>query len=299
MNTKIIIFAFILISSFNAISAQEINMKVTVNAPNLVTADKKITTDLKTSVTDFFNNTKWTEDEYEKEELIEASLNITILEDPSPNTFIANFSVQSERPVYNSSYSSIGVNISDKKILFTYLPQQAIENSTTSFYDHLSSALSFYAYTILAYDYDSFAQFGGDPYFNKAQDIINALPTNLSTNSAWDVNGKNNKGVMVKNMLNSKFRAYRQAWYEYHRLGLDYMHEEAEKAKAVILSCLNSIVDVNQLEPNSTAIQMFADSKRSEIIEIYKQSPKGQQKKVYNIMIKLDPSQANQYTILR
>ncbi len=299
MKYKNLILVFLMGVLVNSINGQELDVHVTVTAPNLKNSNNKIAKQFESSVREFFNNTKWTEDEYEKEEKIQANLSVVIIEEPSTNNFIANFTLQSKRPVFKSDYSTILVNISDQKVAFEYIANQTIENASGSFYDHLSSTLTMYAYTILAYDYDSFSQFGGDVYFDKAQDIMNALPRNYKDTKLWDIEGKNNKGVMVKNMLDARFRPYRQAFYEYHRLGLDKMYEDAERSKAVIVSCLNTINDVNKVEHNSTALQMFADSKRNELVEIFKQSGKGMQKKVYNIMTKIDPSQASTYGIFR
>ena len=299
MTIKQIIFSITIVFSSLIGKSQELNVTVTVDAPSLTKNEMKTIKQLKISVEEFFNNTTWTEDDFEKEERIKASLNINIVDDPQTNSFVGNFSLQSERPVYNSSYNTILINLQDKNINFSYLPQQTIEKSLTSFYDHLSSVLSLYAYTILAYDYDSFSQFGGDVYFNKAQDVINSLPKSISDSKAWDIDGKNNKTILIHNMLDSRFRPYRQGFYEYHRIGLDNMYDDVEKSKAVLVSALNTMKDVNQAVPNSTALQMFADSKRKELIEIFKQSAKGQQKKVYNIMVRMDPSQANEYSILK
>ena len=91
----------------------------------------------------------------------------------------------------------------------------------------------------------------------------------------------------------------RQAIYEYYIQSMDNMHEDIDRSKAIMVSSLNTILQVHQSYPNSAAVQMFADSKRQEIIEIFKGSSKGQQNKVYDIMVKVDPAQASVYNDLR
>ena len=41
---------------------------------------------------------------------------------------------------------------------------------------NLTAVFAYYAYMIIAFDYDSFSQRGGDPYFQKAQNIVNNAP---------------------------------------------------------------------------------------------------------------------------
>ena len=91
----------------------------------------------------------------------------------------------------------------------------------------------------------------------------------------------------------------RQGLYEYYILGMDQMTVDMDKSKAIMVSVLNTIQGVNKAFPNSVIMQLFVDTKRNEIIEIFKGSSKGQQRKVYDIMIKLDPAQASRYNALR
>jgi len=291
------VFALWTASSFS----QELNFNVQVKAPRLLNADPKVFQTLEKDVREFLNNTKWTEDEYEDFEKIEGNLNITITEDASTTSFTADIFVQSLRPVYNSSHKTQIMNLVDNGVSFTYNEAQPIEDNAQSYVDPLSSVLTYYVFMILAYDYDSFSPFGGDPYYNIAQNVVSAIPT---TNSAvargWQALGnRRNRYWKVENMLNPKVRPMRQAIYEYHLISLDKMHEDVDKSKAVMVSALNTIQQVNNIYPNSAAVQMFADSKRNEIIEIFKGSSKGQQKKVYDIMVKIDPAQASQYNPLR
>ena len=44
--------------------------------------------------------------------------------------------------------------------------------SENTFEGNLTSILDFYAYLIIAIDFDSFSPRGGEPYYKKAQDIV-------------------------------------------------------------------------------------------------------------------------------
>ena len=87
--------------------------------------------------------------------------------------------------------------------------------------------------------------------------------------------------------------------YEYHINSLDKMNEDAARSRAIMLSALTSAQDVNRAYPNSVIIQIFVNAKRSEIIEIFKGAGRGEQSKVYDIMVQLDPSQASRYGAIK
>jgi len=299
---KYFLWAALYIFTGLTLQAQELNIEVTVKAPRVVNSDPKIFETLEREVREFINNTKWTEDEYEDFEKIEGNLSITITEEQGTNGFIADFFVQTIRPVYNSNYKSQSLNYVDKAIGFQYRELQPIKNSLSIYSDQLSSLLTYYVYLMLGSDYDTFAPMGGEEYYKTAQSIVSSIPTgNSNVYPGWQAieGNKRNKYWVIENMLNPRIMPLRQAIYEYYIQSLDLMTEDPGKARAVMLAALTSILQVNRSYPNSAAVQMFTDSKRDELLEIFKGAAKGQQSKVYDIMVQLDPSQASRYNALR
>lgn len=288
-----------LLVSFLA-KAQELNIKVDVSAPRLNLVDPKVFETMETEISNFLNQTKWTDDEFEEHEKIEGNLNITITGEISATSFGADIYVQSLRPVYNSNYKTQVINFVDK-VVFSYREFQPIQNSYNQYFDQLSSLLTYYAYLIIGYDYDSFSAYGGDNYFEVAQNIVTNIPANSSTaESEWGAQGNNlNKYWIMENIRNARVRPLRQAMYDYHINGLDKMHEDAARARAVMLSSLTTARDVNRSYPNNVHVQHLVNAKRDEIIEIFKGAGRGEQTKVYDIMVKLDPAQASRYSNLR
>ena len=292
---------FILLFSFILGKAQDLNFDVKITTPKLSTADPKIFKTLERSISEFYNNQKWTNDEFEDHEKIEANLQITITEDFSTNSFAADFYIQSIRPVYGSGYNTQLLNYVDKNVKFTYEERQPIEISNINFYDNLSSVLTFYAYVIIGLDYDSFSPLGGENYFQTAQNVVASIPSNVSAvDPSWSPSGNNfNRFKMIDNILNPRVRAFRQAFYEYHRKSLDIMGADVPRARAILLSALKSILDVNKSFPNSMILRMFADSKGTEIVEIFKQADRATQRRVYKMLTQIDPSKASQYSALK
>lgn len=295
------ILSLLFVSLFLVSNAQELKINVQVNAPRLNTVDPKVFEVLEQDVTEFLNSTKWTEDEYEDFEKIEGNLNITITDELSPTSFTADFYIQTIRPVFNSNYKSQVLNFVDNGVSFSYTEQQPIQNSFNNYRDPLSSLLSYYAYIMIAFDQDVFEPFGGDENFKVAQSVMNAVPPGIAGGTGWDptLNDQKSRYQVIQNSLDPRMRPFRQAMYEFHMKSLDLMHEDPEKSKAVMLSALTTIEQVNRSYLNSALVQMFADSKSNEILEIYKGSSKGQQKKVYDIMVNIHPAQASKYNDLK
>lgn len=283
------------------LSSQELNIDVQITYPALKTADPKTLKTLENAIREFYNNTQWTDHEFEKEERIEGAIQINIKNDPSANAFLADIYVNTGRPVYNSNYTSPILNHVDKDVSFSYEALNPILNNKNNFTDNLSSILTFYSYIILAYDYDTFSSLGGDPYFKIAQDIINNVPANVSSGDrSWtSLGGERNRFWLVENNLNPRVKKMRQSIYDYHRNGLDKMFGDIAVSKAVILSSIKSIGQVSDLYRNAMVVQMFSNAKRQEILEVFKNSIKAEQRQVYKVMSSIDPSQIDLLKELR
>lgn len=281
--------------------AQELNVDVQITYPALKTADPKTIRTMENAIREFYNNTQWTDLEFEKDERIEASIQINIKNDPSANAFIADIYISSGRPVYNSNYTSPVLNHVDKDVSFSYEELRPILNNTTNFTDNLSSILTFYAYVILGFDFDTFSPMGGDPYFKLAENIINNVPVNVSSSDrSWTaLGGDRNRYWLIENLLNPRVKRMRQAMYDYHRNGLDKMYTDITVSKAVILSSIKGVGQVSDLYRNAMIVQMFSNAKRQEVLEIFKNSIKSEQRQVYNAMATIDPSQVDQLKELR
>ncbi len=281
-------------------SAQEFNIKVSINAPTLSIADPRVLKTLEGEIAEFYNNRKWTDDNFDDDERIEGSIQINIAEDLSATSFTGSVLISTNRPVYNSGYTTVLLNHIDKDLRFTYEQNAPLRDNSVAFTDNLSSMLTYYAYLILGFDYDSFSLNGGNKYFKIAQNIVGSVPSNLSNGFGWSASeGSRNKYWIIENLLNPRFKPYREAFYKYHRQGLDLMADNAVVGKSNILAALKSIDRVNRSFRNSMLLQMFSNSKNTEILEIYKNSLKPEQREVYNIMSTIDPAQSSVIAELR
>ncbi len=277
--------------------AQELRVNVTINTPKLQTADPKVFETLKTSVEEFMNNQKWTNDAFEQEERIKMDIVITISKELSANTFEAELSLQSIRPVFNSTYETPMFKHQDKSVVFTYEQFQPLEFSQTTYLNNLTSVLGYYAYIVIGMDYDSFSPFGGEPYFQAAQDIVNRIPPNVASSvPGWrSVENNRNRYWLIENLLSPRVRPFRQAVYDYHRQGLDMMYQDVAVGRAVMTQAVEKLGDVNRSYPNSMILQVFANTKSDEIIEIYKGAGQQEKTAVTQTMERVDPPRASEY----
>ncbi len=299
MRKLITILAFLLIMP--EMWAQELNATVKINIQKLQTVDPRVFETLEQSVREFLSSQKWTDDVYEQEERINCNILLTIQEERSPTEFKAELAIQASRPIYNSSEETVLFNHIDRDVTFSYEQFQPLIFSRNSYNDNLSHVLSFYAYVILGMDYDSFAPFGGDRYFQVAQEILNNVPQNAAAaNPGWrSLDGNRNRFWMIENILSPRVRPFRQAMYDYHRQALDVMADDVAKGREVIVEALAKIAEVNQAYPNSMIVQMFNNTKSQEIVEIFKRGTLAEQDKVIQIMSRIDPANSSKYQAIK
>jgi hypothetical protein len=295
------IFFLFLIFSHLQLFAQELNLSVSVKAPVNLKTDPAIYRALEKDIYDFFNNNKFTEDEFQTNEKIKGKIQITINEELSNSQFLAEVSVQTSRPVYGTDYTTPIMNYFDKGVTITYIQGQPIQRSDKSYIDNLSSTLTYYAMMILGFDYDSFELYGGDRYFNLARETFNNLPPSLKQDLSWSNQGVNGRSKywLVENVQSPRLRNLRQLFYDYHRGALDQFGLEPEKSRAVMLSSLSSIEEIHQSYPNSYLLQMFSDTKHPEIVEIFKAGDAGQRTKVRSLMSLTSLGNANRFDALK
>lgn len=295
MKKSLLLCLFSLVSLFSV--AQEMDFSVTINTPQLRLADPAVFEDLKQNLENYINNTKWTKDVFDNGERISGNIQMNITEETSPTSFKANMQIQVTRPIYGSNSQTVILSHNDKDISFDYEPFQPLQYTTNIFTDNLSSFISFYVYFALGLDYDSFSPFGGEPYFQEAQVILNTVPPNVAAASGgWrSTESQRNRYWMIESMLSPRMRPFRRAMYDYHRQSIDIMATDAETGRAIMIKAIEECGKVNRSYPSSMTMQMFVNAKGGEIIEIFKKGNRAQKATVKRIMGKLDAANASEY----
>jgi len=280
--------------------AQEFTCNVTINTPKIQTADPKIFKSLKTAITEFVNNRKWTEQTLKLEERIELNIVITIDEEISATAFKAQMTVQAVRPVYNSGYNSVLFQHLDKDFTFSYGEFEVLDFSENVFTSNLTSIIAFYAYIALGLDGDSFSELGGEEHFQKAQTIANTVPAN--TFMGWKLTDKvavdgRSRHFLISNLLNVRVQPMRRAFYQYYLLGLDRLSNTTTRPDGLqaMRNALEAIHKVNAEFPASMIVQVFSNMKRDEIVAAFMIADISTRRKIYDIMAVLDATKADSY----
>ncbi len=285
------------------LAAQEILATVKFVTPQLQNTDRKVFDQLEGAVRSFINTRKWTNDEFEQNERIKMNFIVTVSEELGNNTFKAELSVQATRPVFGSTYESPLLTHLDKDFVFTWDIGQPLDFNYDLIQDNLTAVLAFYAYLAIGLDYDSFSPNGGEQYLNILNQIVTNIPPQISQNSpgwkASDSNKSRNRYFITESILAPRLKPLRQAMYTYHRKGLDEMSNDVEKGKIFVAQALEDVEKASTAGFNSMIVQMFANAKRDELIEMFKTAARPQKERVYQIMSKVDPANSQKYQELR
>jgi len=281
---------------FNALlKAQELNCQITINSDQIQgTTEKQIFEQLEKTIFEFMNNTRWTKDAFAPQERIDCSFFITIKQKISSDQYSGSIQVQCRRPVYKSSMYTQIFNCEDDNFYFTYQQFSQLDFNINTFQNNLTSVLAYYAYVVLAIDYDSFAPLGGTEYWQKAMLIVQNSQT--AAEPGWKSTQSNrNRYWLVENTLQPLFKGLRDCMYEYSRKGLDVMHQNVEEGRAAVLASLELIKPVYNARPANYNIQLFFNAKADELVNIFKSAPPEDKNKALEILMLLDPANSNKY----
>jgi len=272
-----------------SVGAQELNAKVSVNSDRIQGTNKTIFTSLERSLTQFINGAKWSSTTFATGERIECSFSLIILEETSVNQFKAELYVQSRRPVYNASYTTVLLNHRDVQIEFEYMENAVIEMQQNMIQSNLVAVIAFYSNLILALDFDSFSPMGGSAFFREAQNVAAvAQSSNWKGWSAFD--DDKSRSSMINAFMDESLKKYRELWYTYHRKALDEMAANADRGRTTILEALPILKDIRQVRSSSLLLQMFADAKLEEIVSIAEKANQEEKKSTYELLRNVFPT---------
>jgi hypothetical protein len=275
-------------------AAQELNCRVQVIAPQIANIEASIFESLEENIQEFMNGRRWTNDDFQFEERIECTMQITISEAPSSTSFRGNIQVQSSRPVYNSDYNSAMLLVNDGDFEISWDGSSNIQFSIDQYRDNLSSILAFYSYMILGMDYDSMALDGGTAHYLKAQTIVanaqNSGPTGWKASQ-----GNQNRYWLVENMLSQTFRPVRNCLYYYHRMGLDQLFNDVEAGRLAMADALIEMRQTHRIRPSSYNLQLFFLAKSDEILKVFGPAPEAEKTRLLPVLKQMDPGNISKY----
>ncbi len=287
----------LLLVGFGKLQAQELNARVTLLAPQVSNISKPTLDALQRTIRDFLNNNKFSTENYKPTERIECSFVITINSWDGGSGYTAEAQIQSSRPVFNSSYNSTLLNMSDKNFDFSYNDGSTIDFSDQNYISNISALLSYYSYTIIAMDKDSFAKMGGTTYYKKAQNIINLAQA--SANAGWKApDGLRNRFWFNENVLNPVFSELRAFIYSYHLNGLDQLTDN-DKGLNQIVDALPALQQMDKQKLGSIFPNVYFASKAEEVTNVLSKLNTQERLKAYNMLAEIDPANIGKYEGLK
>jgi len=285
---KVLFILLVLFSVFE-INSQELNSLVTINYKQVEGTNTQVFKTLEKSLSEFINQSKWTNQEVKSEEKIDCAFTI-IITSRENNTFNATLQVQSTRPVYGSTYASPVLNLKDNNFNFKYNEFDPLIYNRNSYESNLVSTIVFYVNVILGVDADTFKKYGGETYLKEAENVM--LQAQQSGLSSWqNVVGKQNRFLLIDNLLSPKLKYYRTAIYNYHRNGLDNFIGNKTLAKQAVEDAVISLENIYNKTVSNYLIRLFFDAKVDEIVNIYSDGPETRNlTKLTQVVKKISPN---------
>lgn len=285
-----------------ALRAQELQAKISVNASRISSqVDKKVFQTLQNALNNFLNTRKWTNETFQPNEKIVCNFLLNLSEVSSDNLYKATLTIQAARPVFNSAYDSPLVNFQDENISFRYVEYQPVEfndnrvSGNDPLVSNLTAVLAYYVDIILGMNFDSFALKGGDPYFQKAQNIVNNAPDSRDITGWRSFDGQRNRYWLADNLTNSRYALLHDAIYSYYRLGLDHMYDNETEARTAVMNTLNFLNNINSENPNNMGMKFFFLGKAKELSGVFKKTNPDEKSRALDLLSRLDVSNANVY----
>lgn len=289
----LLLFFAIMFILTDAVRAQELQARVTLNYSQIQGTDASVFEDLKQTLTQFINDRQWTNLQFQKNERIPCNFNITVTKyDNSSNLFTCKATIQANRPVYNSTYTSTIYNNTDNDFNFNYAQFDQLQFNEENVDNQLTALIAYYAYLIIGINLDTFASMGGEEVLQQCMNLANnSQNLNFPGWKAFD--NDRNRFAIINDYLDGSMKTFRQFQYDYYRTGLDEMANNAERGRTnITIAIENDLKKCHEDNPMSMLPQIWTDYKRDELANIYK--GKGTQKEkesVYNILFSINASQ--------
>ncbi|MFN0187673.1 MAG: DUF4835 family protein [Bacteroidia bacterium] len=291
---KLILLGLMICAALPELMAQELNCSVSVIAPRIQTSDRRVFTTLQTSIMEFLNNTKWTNDKYKNEEKIECSIQIELSERVGTDEYKGSIQVSSRRPIYGTSYNSPILNYKDDDFNFRYIEYQPFEYNDGQTNPNLLMVLAFYAYTVIGFDAETYAPNGGNPYFAKAQAIV-ANSSNAAEPGWKAFEGLRNRFWLMENINNPIYKPIRTFYYEFHRKTLDVMSKKTDESARLAGAALEKLRKVHTDKPLSVFMKTLFDAKVDEMVNLFTGAPADVKSIAKQTLSDIDPINTSKY----
>ncbi|MFV1884712.1 MAG: DUF4835 family protein [Balneola sp.] len=278
---------------------QEFDCEVIIDDSNLEgTSFAYVKESLRNDLEGYINEYRWTELEFTEQERISCQINIVLTTGTSDFQFSAETVISARRPIYNTMTETTTMLLGDQSWQFSYPEGRSLIHDELQF-ESLTGFIDYYMYLLLGYDFDSFSPLGGTTFFDKAQNVVD-LAQNEST-IGWTRNSNNqrNRFVLISDLLSTNYEPLRNAFYTYHRLGLDTFTQNPVAARQQVLNALTEIQAAKRRSTSNFLYDLFFDTKSREITSVFIDADSRIQLQAYNILRETDQGHLLEYEQLQ
>lgn len=271
--------------------AQELNCKVTLSTEGIQTQNKELLATFDQTIADYMNKTRFTSERWEGRR-IDCAMNILITSANESNNYTAQVVITSQRPIYKSLNNSLMLSINDGAWTFKYEKDQQLQQNQ-SVYDPITSYLDYYANLIIGLDFDSYEKLGGTRFFSKSLDLVNLGASSQFSNGWQNSSAAYSRRGLVEDLINEKFRAFREAYFDYHYNGIDVFQFKQEPALQNIVKLVNTLDNMRtKIDLRSVLLRVFFDAKNGELAQYLKALPN---RDIFKTLKKIDPAHSSKY----
>lgn len=297
---RILYILSVCLFSIQVLHAQELQAKVSINRQQVSNTKGEVFEALQQKVEQLLNETKWTSLEVRENERIQVNFAITVnAYSDQTNVFQCSLLFSTQRPVWGSTYTSVGYAVKDADFNFTFQEADQLTFRPEQIDNNLIALLAYYAYMAIGIDMDTMALMGGTTYLQQAEDVVLAGQTmDYPGWKAFDDSG--NRFALLNDYLDGRLEPLREFQYVYHRKGLDRMTEAPDTARAAIVEGLDLLLAAHKAKNMSKVAQLFTEYKRDELLGIFSnKAPKEERQKAYDVLFVIDPSKSEEWEKLK
>lgn len=285
----------------NAANAQELQATININHSQIQGTDNTVFDNLRNTLSQFMNDRKWTNLQFQKNERIACSFNITVTKyDRATNMFTCKAIIQANRPVYNSAYNTTLYNNTDNDFNFEFTEFNQLEFNDESVDNQLTALCAYYAYLIIGMDIDSFSPMGGEDVLQRCMNVANNSQ-NLNYTGWKSFDDSKNRYAIINDYIDEGMKPFRQLQYDYYRNGMDEMAQNPEKGRVNISAAIESdLKTAHEARPMSMLPQIWTDYKKDELASIYNgKGTQNEKEKIYAILFGINASQNNSWNKIK
>ena len=292
---RLLPFLFFLVLLLPSATAQELQVKVNINHSQVQGTNKSVFENLQQTMEQFLNERQWTALQFQENERIQCTFSITVSKyDASANKFTASATIQANRPVYNSAYTTTLYNNRDKNFDFEFVEFDQFNFNEEVIDNQLVALMAYYAYLIIGLDLDSFSPLGGTDVLQRCMNLVNNAQ-NLGFAGWKSFDDDRNRFAIINDYLDEAMKPFRQLQYDYYRKGLDEMAQNVERGRTNVTTALQECLKkAHDDKPLSMLPQIWTEFKRDELASIYKGKGTPKEKEsVYEILFGINASLNN------